>query len=93
VLRVETTINHAADFKSFRTPEAVNGWHQMREGIADLQRRAETSQAANNRCLRTLASVEKHHARLMCPACSSVLEIRPWTLAPARIIDREQRRL
>ena len=27
VLRVETTINHAADFKSFRTLEAVNGWH------------------------------------------------------------------
>ena len=30
----------------------------MRQGIADLARRAETSQAANNRYLRTLASVE-----------------------------------
>ena len=30
----------------------------MRQGIADLARRAETSQAANDRYLRTLASVE-----------------------------------
>jgi hypothetical protein len=62
VLRVETTINDASGFKSFRTPEgkpeAEKSWHRMRKGIADLRRRAETSQAANNRYLKALASVE-----------------------------------
>jgi hypothetical protein len=61
VLRVETTINDAAGFKSFRTPEgkpdAPQGWHAMRKGIADLHRRAEVSDAANNRYLEALASV------------------------------------
>lgn len=62
VLRIETTINDPADFKSFRTPEgkpdAAPAWHGMRKGIADLHRRAETSQACNDRYLRALASVE-----------------------------------
>jgi hypothetical protein len=61
VLRVETTINDAR-FRFFRTPEgkpeADKSWHPMREGIADPRRRAETSQAANNRYLKALASVE-----------------------------------
>jgi hypothetical protein len=69
VLRVETTINHPADFKSFRTPEgkpdAAPAWHGMRRGIAHrsspvagfLHRRAETSQACNDRYLPALASV------------------------------------
>jgi hypothetical protein len=62
VLRVETTIDDAAGFKSFRTPEdkpeAPQGWHGMRKGIADLHRRAEVSDAANNRYLQALASVD-----------------------------------
>jgi hypothetical protein len=62
VLRVETTINDAAGFKTYRTPEAKPGaplgWHCMRKGIADLHRRTEVSQAANNRYLQVLASVE-----------------------------------
>jgi hypothetical protein len=62
VLRVETTINDAAGFKTFRTPEgrpeAPQGWHGMRKGIADLHRRTEVSQAANDRYLQALASVE-----------------------------------
>lgn len=62
VLRVETTINDVADFKTFRVPEgkpeAEKSWQRMRKGIADLPRRAETSQAANNRYLRALASVD-----------------------------------
>jgi hypothetical protein len=62
VLRVETTINDAADFKAFRTPEgkpaAPKSWHAMRKGIADLNRRAEVSQAANDRYLQALASVQ-----------------------------------
>ncbi len=62
VLRVETTINDAAGFRSFRTPEgkpeADMGWHGMRKGIADLHRRAEVSLAANDRYLQALASVD-----------------------------------
>ena len=62
LLRVETTINNPVDFKSFRTlegqPDAAPAWHPMRKGIADLHRRAETSQACNDRYLRALASVE-----------------------------------
>ena len=34
------------------------GWHCMRKGIADLHRRAAVSQAANERYLEALASVE-----------------------------------
>ena len=62
VLRIETTINDPADFKQYRTPEgkpdAAMGWHCMRKGIADLHRRTEVSQAANDRYLCALASVE-----------------------------------
>jgi hypothetical protein len=53
VLRVETTIDEAAQFKSFRAPEgkpeASKTWQRMRKGIADLNRRAAVSQAANDR--------------------------------------------
>jgi len=62
VLRIETTINDAADFKAYRKPEgkpqAPMSWHVMRKGIADLKRRADVSQAANERYLQALGSVE-----------------------------------
>ena len=62
VLRVETTINDAAGFQCFRPPEgkpeAPKAWHPMRRGIADLHRRAQVSQAANDRYLDALASLE-----------------------------------
>lgn len=62
VLRVETTINDVDDFKTFRAPEnkpdAEPSWQRMRKGVADLHRRAEVSQAANDRYLQALASVE-----------------------------------
>ena len=62
VLRVETTINDVDDFKTFRAPEnrpdAAPSWQRMRKGVADLHRRAEVSQTANERYLQALASVE-----------------------------------
>ena len=62
VLRTETTINDAYDFKVFRAtegdPKGRKDWHPMRKGIADLQRRAHVSQASNNRYLDALASVD-----------------------------------
>ncbi len=58
VLRVETTINDVDDFKTFRAPEnkpdAAPSWQRMRKGVADLPRRAEVSQAANDRYLQAL---------------------------------------
>jgi hypothetical protein len=62
VLRVETTINDVDDFKTFRAPEnqpdAAPSWQRMRKGIADLPRRTGVSQAANNRYLDAMASIE-----------------------------------
>lgn len=52
-LRIETTINDAKEFKVYRTkenePEGEKDWRTMRRGVADLHRRAEVSQAANER--------------------------------------------
>ena len=100
VLRVETTINDPAVFKSFRTPEgkpdAPLDWHAMRKGIADLHRRAEVSDAANNRYLQALASVEdttslgELTARLCRPAKRNGRQVRalnPHAPADAALIE------
>jgi hypothetical protein len=60
--RIESTINQPKGFKVFRTKEgaddnATKEWLSMRKGVADLGRRAEVSQAANNRLAESLASV------------------------------------
>lgn len=61
VLRFETTINRASDFKVYRRKEDdANGelaWRPMRQGVADLHRRAKVSQAANDRYSEALAAV------------------------------------
>ena len=100
VLRIETTINDASGFKVFRTPEgkpeAPMSWHGMRKGIADLHRRAEVSQAANNRYLRALASVDdttplgELATRLCQPARRNGREVRslnPYAPADASLLD------
>jgi hypothetical protein len=63
VLRgAETTINAVDDFRVFRPkeggPEEDLQWRPMRKGIADLHRRAEVSQKANDRLLNALAGVD-----------------------------------
>jgi hypothetical protein len=62
ILRTETTINNTREFKTYRTaetdPKGTPTWRPMRKGVADLYRRAEVSQAANNRYLQELAAVE-----------------------------------
>jgi hypothetical protein len=60
--RIETTINQPKDFRVWRTSErqpddAPKAWLEMRKGVADLDRRAEVSQAANNRLADSLASI------------------------------------
>lgn len=62
VLRVETTVAKTTDFRAFRAPQnrpdEEPSWKPMRKGIADLNRRAEVSQAANERYLDALAAVD-----------------------------------
>jgi hypothetical protein len=62
VLRAELTMDDPEDFKVYRRPEgdqdAPLAWLRMRKGIADLHRRAEVSQRANDRYLDALASVD-----------------------------------
>lgn len=78
LLRVETTINNPHEFKAFRTaesdPDAEPEWRIMRKGVADLHRRAEVSQAANNRYLQTLAAVQSPEtfADTVAPICRRV---------------------
>lgn len=63
VLRgAETTLNTVEDFRAYRAkeggPEGDLQWRTMRKGIADLHRRAEVSQNANERLLNALARVD-----------------------------------
>jgi hypothetical protein len=78
VLRIETTINDAHDMKVFRPKEGdeagAKEWRYLRKGVADLQRRAEVSQAANERYLESLAAVEAATplGELAAPLCRPV---------------------
>jgi hypothetical protein len=59
VLRLETTITQPGDFKVFRGTEEhpdKKEWRKLRKGVADLQRRAEVSQASNERYAAALAT-------------------------------------
>jgi DNA-binding MarR family transcriptional regulator len=57
VLRVETTINNVRDLKSPRIKDGKKVWRPMRKGVADVPRRAEVSQASNDRYLQAMAAV------------------------------------
>jgi hypothetical protein len=66
-LRIETTINQPRGFKAYRTkegedPGAPKSWQVMRKGVADMDRRAEVGQAANNRLAESLATVVEPQA-------------------------------
>lgn len=62
ILRVETTLARTQDFKVLRPPhndpDGKLDWRPLRKGVADLHRRAELSQRANERYLEALATVE-----------------------------------
>lgn len=62
VLRIETTLNDPTDFKVYRPKEGAPAeelsWRPMRKGVADLYRRAQVCQKANERYLDALASVD-----------------------------------
>jgi hypothetical protein len=62
LLRVETTMAKPTDFKVFRPlsndPDGKLAWRPLRKGIADVYRRSEVCQQANDRYLDALAVVE-----------------------------------
>jgi hypothetical protein len=61
VLRTECTLRQPGDFKVYRSvegdPDGTKDWRQLRLGIADMHRRGEVCQAANERYLDALAAV------------------------------------
>jgi hypothetical protein len=61
ILRVETTIGRTTDFKVLRPrhddPTAPLEWKRLRKGVADLHRRAQLSQRANETYLDALSAV------------------------------------
>jgi hypothetical protein len=83
VLRPEVTIYNPRDFRVFRPteggPDGEKTWQRMRAGVADLYRRAEVSQAANERYLEALAAVpDTTPLRTWVePLCRPVMEPRP----------------
>jgi hypothetical protein len=58
VLRLETTINDIRDFREKQTDRKTGRvrWRRMRKGVVALRRRAEVSQAVNNRYADALAA-------------------------------------
>jgi hypothetical protein len=61
LLRVETTLNDGKDLKVFRRkqddPQGKPRWRKLRKTVVDLPRRAQLSQAANDRYLEALSTV------------------------------------
>lgn len=89
VLRVETTINDPRDIKVFRTvegdPEGPQTWQRLRKGVADMHRRAEVSQAANERYLEALSTVEDDLT--LQAATASVCRPAEWKGGRARALN------
>jgi hypothetical protein len=81
VLRVETTLNNMRELKSPRMEDGKVVWRPMRKGVADIKRRAQVSQAANNRYLEALAVVE------------NPTPLKDLTEALARPVNQEGRRV
>jgi hypothetical protein len=78
VLRIETVINDVKGMKSYRgtetAPEGPKDWRRLRKGVADLHRRVEISQQANERYAASLATVEEKTPlkELSEPVCRAV---------------------
>jgi len=106
VLRAETTLNTVQDFRVYRPkeggPEDDLQWRPLRKGIADLHRRTEISQKADERLLDALASVDDSRsvqeltAEIQKPAYwegRRVRALRPWGGGPETVGRPQSRRL
>jgi hypothetical protein len=89
VLRVETVINDPRDMKVYRTkegdPSGEKSWQRLRKGVADVQRRAEISQAANERYLEALATVDD--SRSLAELADAVCRPVSWQGKRARALN------
>ena len=103
VLRIETTINNTRDFKMRRRsegdPKGKLSWRRLRKGVADIPRRAEISQVANERYLESLAAVETDASlgeltdKLCRPTCwngNRVRALNPWSPDDAKLFQAIQ---
>jgi hypothetical protein len=104
VLRVEAVINDTRDMKVYRTKEGDEGgeptWQRLRKGAADIERRAEISQAANERYVEALARVDDSRtlAELVETVCQPVKwqgqrarALNPLAKADARLLEAVNR--
>src|SRR4029077_12299014 len=95
--RIETTINDPKDFQVFRPKqggqEEDKAWRPMRKGVADLHRRAEVSQAANERYATATAAIKDKTplSALAEPLCRRATA--PGKPAPAKALPRKVRAL
>lgn len=93
ILRAETTINEAKGFTVYRTaendPEGPKRWRPLRRTVADLHRRAQVSQAANERYVEALAAVveTKTVRELVEPLCRRVPEPGPQAVRKVRALN------
>ncbi len=100
ILRVETTLNHPRDFKVYRSkeddPQGPPSWQRMRKGVADLHRRAQLSQASNERYLNALASIQVDHplGQLVQSVCrptywkgQRLRPLRPWSQEDTKLLE------
>jgi hypothetical protein len=89
VLRVETVINNTRDMKVYRAKEGDEGgeksWQRLRKGVADIQRRAGISQAANERYVEALATVDE--SRSLAELAEAVCEPVCWQGKRARALN------
>lgn len=100
VLRVETTINHPDEFKVYRArenrPQDKKQWCELRRSLADLERGAQVSQAANDRYLTALSVVDEktplsEEAVSICQPVRKKGEryraLNPWSLKDAQLLE------
>jgi len=89
VLRVETTINNTRQMKVFRAtennPDGPESWQQLRKGVADLHRRAQISQQANERYLDALSAVEAEPT--LAETAAHVCRRTRWKGRPVRALN------
>jgi hypothetical protein len=100
VLRVETTIHNATGLKTYRpSTDGSLQWQPLRKGVADLHRRCELSQAANERYLEALGAVDAPTLleKLSAPLCRPLVKkgrryrgLNPLSEEDARLLEAVQ---
>jgi hypothetical protein len=98
VLRVETTIHNSDDLRVYRPsddhPNGPPAWRPMRRSVADLYRRAQISEQANQRYLTALATLgETTPLGQLVQRLESPIRFAGKRVRALRLFDRDDRRL